>query len=327
MRILLGHGAGGRLTDELVREVFMPHIGSEILELGDDSGRFDGLAVSIDGFTVTPQDFPGGDIGLLAVTGTVNDLAMVGARPLVLSAGFILEEGLESDDLSRWARSMGKTASEVGVEIVACDTKVVEKGSADRIFVTTTGVGKVPEGMVVAGDRAVAGDRVLVSGPVADHGTAIMTVREELGFEEPLLSDVAPLWEPVSRLLEEVEVHVLRDPTRGGLAQTLNEIALSSGVEIAMEERSVPVRPAVRSACDIMGLDPLEVASEGRFVAILPSDQVPTALDVLSRMELTREAAVIGEVCEGRPRVLCTTVLGSHRVVDMPLGEALPRIC
>jgi hydrogenase expression/formation protein HypE len=327
MRILLGHGAGGRLTDELIRDVFMPHIGSDVLRQGDDSGRSDGLALSIDSFTVTPQDFPGGDIGKLAITGTVNDLAMVGAEPIALSAGFILEEGLDSDDLSRWVRSMGETASAVGVDLIACDTKVVEKGSADRVFVTTAGVGRIPEGLIIAGSRAFPGDLVLVSGPVADHGTAIVTLREGLGFEEPLRSDVAPVTEPVARLIREVEVHVLRDPTRGGLAQTLNEIALASKVEIVLDERSIPIRASVRSACDIMGLDPLEVASEGRFVAMLPRDQVPAAMDVLSRIPLAEEAAVIGEVREGRPRVLCATALGSQRVVDMPLGESLPRIC
>jgi hydrogenase expression/formation protein HypE len=326
--ILLGHGAGGRMTDRLIRDLFMPLIGSDELRKGDDSAVLDQLAISTDSFTVTPQDFPGGDIGRLAVTGTLNDLAMVGARPLCLAAAFILEEGLDEESLRRWVRSMGETAFEAGTRIVSCDTKVVEKGSADRAYITTTGFGRVGPGSVSA-SGARPGDVLLASGPVGDHGATILLCREGAGMDSRTLrSDCALLWPVVDALLlDGIEIHAMRDPTRGGLAQCLNELARASGVRFRIRELSIPVRPEVKAVCEVTGIDFLSLACEGRMALAVDRGHVDRAMAVLSRFERCRGAAVIGEVVAGRGDLVMETAMGSTRFVPMPSGELLPRIC
>ena len=327
MIIKLGHGAGGSMTSELVEKLFLPRLGSDQLRAGEDAGMAGDRALTIDSFTVTPQDFPGGDIGRLAVCGTVNDLAMVGARPLGLAASFVLEEGLEGSDLARWAESMGRTCREAETELVACDTKVVERGAADRAFITTAGVGLVPKGVRVSASLAAPGDVVLVSGPIGDHGATIMSLREGLGLETDLKSDATPLCAAVGKLISACTIHTLRDPTRGGLAQTLNEIAGSSHCRIELDQASVPIRPAVRAVCDLVGIDPLEMASEGRFLAVLPKAQAERALQILSSIPACRGACAIGRVVKGDGDVVLRTRTGARRTLAMPLGEHLPRIC
>ncbi|MBD3160491.1 MAG: hydrogenase expression/formation protein HypE, partial [Candidatus Eisenbacteria bacterium] len=290
-RIVLGHGGGGRLMSDLIRSVFLPRIGNPTLEIGDDAALPPGLeaiapgeaiAVSTDAHVVRPLFFPGGDIGRLAVCGTVNDVAMVGAVPLWLTVGFILEEGIEVDVLTRIAESMRAAAAEAGVMIVAGDTKVAERGKVDRLYVSTTGIGRVPAGRQTSGRFARPGDAVLVSGTLGDHGIAVLAAREELAFETAVRSDVAPL----NRLVEALyaassEVHVLRDPTRGGLAAALNEIAQASRVAIELEEAAIPIREEVQAACEILGFDPLQIANEGKLVAILPEEHAEAALAAL----------------------------------------------
>ena len=282
-----------------------------------------------DGFVVEPIFFPGGDIGKLAVCGTVNDLAAAGARPLALSASFILEEGLLISELERIVDSMAAAAAEAGVRVICGDTKVVPRGSADRMYVTTSGVGEVPEGVEVSGANARPGDVVLVSGPVGDHGLAVLSVREGLEFESEIVSDCAPLAGMVEALLEAAPgVHALRDPTRGGLATALNEIARQSEVEIEIEESAVPVRESVAAACELLGLDPLYAANEGKMIVIAAAAQADKALAALRAHPLGREAAVIGRVQQGKAgRVLLRTVLGTHRILDRHVGEQMPRIC
>jgi hydrogenase expression/formation protein HypE len=289
------------------------------------------LAISTDSYVVSPLFFPGGDIGKLAICGTVNDLSMSGAQPLWLSAGFIIEEGLPLADLERIVASMAETAAQAGVQIVAGDTKVVDRGSADKLFINTAGVGLVPPGVVIAGDRARPGDLVLINGTIGDHGMTIMTQREGLQFDSPLASDCAPLAGLVARLLAALPagtLHCLRDPTRGGLATTLNELAARSRVGIEIEEDALPVREAVRGACELLGLDPLYVANEGKAVAIVAPEAAEAALAALQSDSYGREAAVIGRVTEAHPgRVVLHTTLGARRMVDMLVGEQLPRIC
>ncbi len=277
-----------------------------------------------DGFVVDPIFFPGGDIGRLAVCGTVNDLAAAGARPVALSASFILEEGLLISELERVVDSMAAAAREAGVRVICGDTKVVPRGAADGVYIATSGVGEVPEGVKVSGGNARPGDVVVVSGPIGDHGLAVLSKREGLEFESEIVSDCAPLWEMVRVLLEAVPgVHVLRDPTRGGLAAALNEIARQSGVEIEIEESAVPVRASVAAACELLGLDPLYAANEGKMVAMAAEERAGAVLEALGG-----EAAVIGRVREGRPgRVLVETALGTHRILDRHVGEQMPRIC
>lgn len=340
--ILLAHGSGGRLSHELVEQLFVRHFANPTLLPLDDSAvvqisRPDGpaaevrLAFTTDSYVVSPLFFPGGDIGRLAVCGTVNDLAMSGAQPLWLSAGFIIEEGLPLSDLERVVTSMSATAGQAGVQIVTGDTKVVERGSADRLFINTAGIGVVPHGVQIAGDRARRGDAVIISGTVGDHGMTIMTQREGLRFQSPLESDCAPLNGLVQGLLEAVPpetVHCLRDPTRGGLATTLNELAGRSGVGIEIEEMALPVRKAVRGACELLGLDPLYVANEGKMIAIVAPEVSRTTVNVLRQHEYGREAAIIGHVTAAHPgRVVLCTMLGVRRILDMLAGEQLPRIC
>ncbi len=286
------------------------------------------LVFTTDAFVVEPIFFPGGDIGKLAVCGTVNDLASAGARPIALSASFILEEGLPIVDLERVVDSMAAAARDAGVRVICGDTKVVPRGKADRLYIATSGVGEAPAGVEVSGSLAQTGDVVLVSGPVGDHGLAVLSRREGLEFDSPILSDCAPLAGLVAAVLGAAPVvHVLRDPTRGGLATALNEIARQSGVEIEVEEESVPVRPAVAAACELLGLDPLYVANEGKMIVIAPAEVADAALLAMKSHPLGAEAARIGVVNEGRGRVLLRTALGTHRILDRHVGEQLPRIC
>ncbi len=333
--ILLAHGSGGGLSHELMARVFAPAFANPALARLDDSAVLgapapgDRLAFTTDSYVVRPLFFPGGDIGRLAVCGTVNDLAMAGARPLSLSAGFILEEGLPIADLERIVGSMAAAAAEAGVQIVTGDTKVVERGHADGCFITTAGLGAIPRGIDIAGANARPGDVVLLSGTVGDHGLAIMSQREGLRFDTPLQSDAAPLNGLVQAMLSASPlIHALRDPTRGGLATTLNELAGQSGVEIAVEEARIPLRPAVQGLAELLGLDPLYVANEGKLVAIVPATEAETVLAAMRAHPLGREAQAIGEVREGRPgRVALRTALGTRRILDMMVGELLPRIC
>jgi hydrogenase expression/formation protein HypE len=340
--ILLAHGSGGQLSHELVEKLFLRYFDSPALLQLDDSAVLDlppdhlavrqpRLAMSTDSYVVSPLFFPGGDIGKLAICGTVNDLSMSGARPLWLSAGFIIEEGLLLADLERIVASMATTAAQAEVQIVAGDTKVVDRGSADKLFINTAGLGLVPPGVTIAGDQARPGDVILLNGTIGDHGMTIMTQREGLQFDSPLESDCAPLGGLVARLLAALPagtLHCLRDPTRGGLATTLNELAARSKVGIEIEERALPVREAVRGACELLGLDPLYVANEGKVVAIVAPGAAEPALAALHTDPYGREAVAIGRVTEAHPgRVVLHTVLGSRRVVDMLVGEQLPRIC
>ncbi len=332
--VLLDHGGGGRLSAELVERLFLPRLGNPTLARLDDGAVLDNhgggrLAFSTDTYTVTPLFFPGGDIGRLAVCGTVNDLAMCGARPRWLSAGFILEEGFPLADLERIADSMAAAAREAGVQIVTGDTKVVPRGAADGVFINTAGIGLVPQGVRLGGGQARDGDVVLVSGFLGDHGMTILTQREGLELGSGLCSDAAPLNYLVERLLGEAPgTRVLRDPTRGGLGATLNEIAAQSGVEIELEEECLPLRPAVRGACELLGLDPLYLANEGKLLAVVPEEQAEAALAALRGHPHGAHAAQVGRVRRAqRPRVVLRTTLGTTRLVDWLSGEQLPRIC
>ncbi len=333
--IRLAHGAGGRMMADLIRDTFAPPLDNAYLRQMADSAIVQSpisnlqLAISTDSFVVRPLFFPGGDIGSLAVHGTVNDVAMSGARPLWLTAGFILEEGLEMDVLERVVRSMAEAARQAGVLVVAGDTKVVEKGHGDGVYINTAGVGVVMEGIEVGPDKAQPGDVVLLSGTVGDHGIAVLSQREGLAFETELISDSAPLNGLVKALLAAApHTHCLRDATRGGLAAVLNELAGTSQVGIEIEESAVPVRPAVAAACEMLGFDPLTVANEGKLVAFVPAGEAQATLDALHAHPLGREAARIGAITkEHRGMVLAHTAIGGRRVVDMPLGELLPRIC
>ena len=332
-QIMIGHGSGGRMSHDLIARTFMPAFDNPILSAGDDSGvvTIEGwrLAVSTDSHVVWPLFFPGGDIGRLAVCGTVNDVAMMGAKPLYMTAGFILEEGLEITLLERIVSSMQIAAQEAGITIVAGDTKVVQKNKADGLYINTTGFGLISSQVQISGAFASAGDVVILSGPIGDHGIAVLGARGDLGFSSEIESDIAPLNHLVQSMLEaSPEIHVLRDPTRGGLATTLNEIASQSQVGIHIHEDSIPVRPAVAAACEMLGFDPLYIANEGKLVAFVPPHAAERVLEVMRTERYGQEAVVIGEV---RPdpagRVLMHTNLGSTRLVDIPSGEILPRIC
>ncbi|MFV9504264.1 MAG: hydrogenase expression/formation protein HypE [Oscillochloridaceae bacterium umkhey_bin13] len=331
--IVMGHGGGGKLSAELVRHLFLPAFqNSALAQLGDAAVVEAGgarLALSADSFVVRPLFFPGGNIGDLAVNGTVNDLAMSGAQPLFLTASFILEEGLALDQLGTIATTMGAAARRAGVAIVTGDTKVVDRGHGDGVFISTTGVGLVPAGVQIGPDQARPGDVVIVSGPIGLHGVAILSVREGLEFGATVESDTAPLHELVAAMLTAgCTVHALRDPTRGGVASTLNEIAAASGVGIRLQERALPVPGPVRAACEILGLDPLYVANEGKLVAIVARADADLALATLRAQPLGAEATIIGEVTAEHPGVVVArTGIGGTRVVDMQIGEQLPRIC
>jgi len=336
-RIVLGHGSGGKMSHDLVAHLFLPPFDNPALRAGDDAGVVQPrpsdptlrLAISTDAHVVWPLFFPGGDIGRLAVCGTVNDVAMMGAKPLYLTAAFVLEEGLELALLEQVVASMQAAADEAGVQIVAGDTKVVQRGKADGLYIATCGVGLVRPGLEIGGGQARPGDRVIVSGPLGDHGIAVLAARGELGLEADVLSDVAPLNHLTAALLDAGnQVHVLRDPTRGGLATSLNEIARQSAVSITINESDIPVRPAVAAACEMLGFDPLYVANEGKLIAIVSPTEAERILAAMRASRYGKEAAVIGEV-QPTPagRVLMRTALGSTRVVDVLAGEMLPRIC
>jgi hydrogenase expression/formation protein HypE len=326
-RVLLAHGGGGRLTRSLVRDLFAAAFDNPLLAQAHDGAAFDSpgarLAFTTDSYVVRPLFFPGGDIGELAVYGTVNDLAMCGARPLYLSAGFILEEGLEIATLWRIAQSMARAARRAGVALVTGDTKVVERGKGDGVFISTAGVGAIEARRLIAPSAVRPGDAILVSGDVGRHGIAILAARADLALQSPVESDCAPLSAAVRALLAtEADVHCLRDLTRGGLASALNEIATARGVRIAIEEAAIPVREVVRGACELLGLDPLYVANEGRFAAFVPERDAARAADLMGA-----SAVRIGQVAAGAPLVVMKSRIGGSRVVDMLSGEQLPRIC
>jgi hydrogenase expression/formation protein HypE len=337
-QIVLGHGSGGKLTADLIDKVFLPAFRNPILDKLDDQAvlTINGarLAFTTDSFVVSPIFFPGGDIGRLAVHGTVNDLAMSGARPLYLSAAFILEEGLAVDDLRRVVESMRAAAEEAGVQFVTGDTKVVNRGKGDQIFITTTGIGVIDGGINISADRARPGDKIILSGYIGDHGMAIMSQRENLEFEGAIESDCASLHGLVADMLatspaiERDFLHCLRDPTRGGVATTLNEIASRAGVGMTLREQSIPVRDSVKGACEVLGLDPLYVANEGKLLAIVSPEMAEAVLKQMQQHQLGRHAVIIGEVVGNHPgMVLMKTEIGGTRVLDVMFGEQLPRIC
>ena len=332
-RVDMSHGAGGRAMAQLIEELFLKAFDNEWLRQQNDQASFaiqgGRMVMATDSHVVSPLFFPGGDIGCLSVHGTINDVAMAGAKPLYLSASFIIEEGFALSELARIVESMATAAREAGVPIVTGDTKVVEQGKGDGVFITTTGVGVVPPGVNISGDRAQAGDAILVSGFIGDHGMAIMSKRESLAFDTEIVSDTAALHGLVASMIEAVpDIHVLRDPTRGGLGATLNEIASQSGVGMRLSESAIPVRGEVRAACELLGLDPLYVANEGKLLAICPADQADALLAAMRAHPQGRDAARIGSVVDDPNRfVQMTTKLGGQRMVDWLSGEQLPRIC
>jgi hydrogenase expression/formation protein HypE len=332
-RVLLGHGSGGRLSADLLQKFFLPAFANPILSRLDDQAILNfnesQLAFTTDSFVVKPLIFGGGDIGSLAVHGTVNDLAMGGAKPLFLSAAFILEEGLPLETLRHVVESFRKAAAAADVQVVTGDTKVVEKGSCDGMFVNTSGIGLVQKGVRLSADQAQPGDRILLSGSIGEHGIAILAQREGLEFESPVLSDSAPLHALVADMLETgAEIRCLRDPTRGGLSSSLNEIAARSGVGMTLDERAIPIREEVRGACEMLGLDPLYVANEGKLIAIVEPDAAESLLEKMRQNPLGRNAQMIGTVTDKDPGlVVMRTTLGTTRIVDMLSGDQLPRIC
>ena len=331
--VQLAHGGGGRLMQNLIRDIFVRSFGHPLSSHMHDGATWpvgEGtLAFTTDSYVVRPLFFPGGDIGSLAIHGTVNDLAMCGATPLWLSAGFILEEGLAVETLQQVVDSMAQAARDAGVSIVTGDTKVVDRGKGDSIFINTAGIGIVPSGVNVGPQRVSPGDAILVSGDLGSHGVAVLSVREGLSFAGDIVSDSAPLHGVVAGLIEsEVEIHCLRDLTRGGLASALNEIASAAGVKVSIDERAIPLRNEVQGACEILGLDPLYVANEGRFVAFVPEADAERALTLLRAHAVARDASLVGKVGpRGSPVVVLKTLLGTHRILDLLSGEQLPRIC
>jgi hydrogenase expression/formation protein HypE len=336
-RIVLGHGSGGKLTADLIDKIFLPAFRNPTLDKLDDQAMLTiggaRLAFTTDSFVVTPIFFPGGDIGRLAIHGTVNDLAMSGARPLYLSAAFILEEGLAVDDLRRVVESMRGAAAEAGVQLVTGDTKVVNRGKGDQIFITTTGIGVIEHDMSISADRARPGDKIILSGYIGDHGMTIMSQREGLEFESAIESDCAPLNGLVAAMLATAShandfIHTLRDPTRGGVATTLNEIAKHANVGMVLDERTIPVHESVKGACEVLGLDPLYVANEGKLLALVVPEMADAILEQMRQHRLGQDAVIIGEVVESHPgMVLMKTEIGGTRVLDVMFGEQLPRIC
>ncbi len=343
-RILLGHGSGGGLTADLIAKVFVPGFGGDILAALEDQAtvRIDGagsgasqngargrIAFTTDSFVVRPLFFPGGDIGKLAVHGTVNDLAVGGAKPLFLSAAFILEEGLPIADLKRIVASMRAACDEAGVALVTGDTKVVDRGKGDQVFITTSGIGVVPAGVSLSIRNARPGDRILVSGTIGDHGIAIMSVREGIEFETVLESDSASLADLTRAMLEACpSIRCMRDPTRGGISSTLNELSQSSRVGVRIVESAIPVRTEVKAACEILGLDPLYVANEGKLIAVVPNEDAERLLSVMRNHPLGRNSAIIGQIVDDHPgMVVIRTLVGGERVVTLLAGEQLPRIC
>jgi hydrogenase expression/formation protein HypE len=341
--IVLGHGSGGKMMHDLIARCFLPQFDNPILRTGDDAGLIDlaaaslgenafpitKLAVSTDSHVVWPLFFPGGDIGKLAVCGTVNDISMLGARPLYLTAGFILEEGLEIEVLNRIIFSMKQAADMAGVKLIAGDTKVVQRGKADGLYINTSGIGLIPDGISISGSLASPGDVVLLTGTVGDHGIAVLEARGELGFHSGIQSDIAPLNGLVEVLLNSsCRVHVLRDPTRGGLATSLNEIAQQSQVAIMLDEKSIPINPAVAAAAEMLGLDPLYIANEGKMIVIIHPDDAPKAINLLREFPYGSDTTSIGRIeVTPRNRVLMKTLIGGTRILSELSGEILPRIC
>lgn len=331
--VILGHGGGGKLSSELVQQVFAPAMKNDLLDTLADAAIVNiadhTLAMSTDSYVVRPLFFPGGSIGDLAVNGTVNDLAMRGAQPLYLSAGFIIEEGFPIADLKRIADGMGEAARRAGVAIITGDTKVVERGHGDGCYINTAGVGLVPKGIAIAPTAARTGDVVILSGTIGDHGMAIMSVREGLEFEAEIKSDSAPLAAMVAAIIDACpDTHVLRDPTRGGIAATLNEIAAASRCGIQVDEAKVPVNPIVQSACEILGFDPFLLANEGKLVCMVPAEFADDVLATIKSDPFGVDAAIIGKVIDRHPgMVVAKTAIGASRVITVPIGEQLPRIC
>ncbi len=331
--ILLAHGSGGKLSHDLIEKQILPLLGNPLLNKLDDSSSFkiDGqIAFSTDSYVVSPIFFPGGDIGKLAICGTVNDISMSGARPLYLSLSIIIEEGLLLEDLNRIVMSIKSSSDEAGVSIVTGDTKVVNRGQADKLFINTSGIGIIPPGCDISGSNAMAGDKIILSGSIGDHGIAIMSQREGLKFDVPVKSDCAPLNKLVAALIENpTDIHCMRDPTRGGLSSTLNEFTRQShNIGIIIEEEAIPIKEEIKAACELLGLDPIDIANEGKLVAVVAA----TAADkILNRMQQNcygRDARIIGEVTNNYPgKVIMRTKLGASRIVEMMSGELLPRIC
>lgn len=337
-QVLLGHGSGGTMMKRIIDEVFFAAYAGEELMRGDDAAALPGpkegerLAFSTDSFVVTPHFFPGGNIGKLAICGTVNDVATSGAVPKYLSCGFVLEEGYPIEDLKKICQSMAETAKEAGVRLVTGDTKVVNRGHGDGVFINTSGVGFIPEGVDLSGAHCNPGDKILVTGTLGDHGITIMSCRESLSFAAPVESDAAPLNHLIAEVLEAApDTRCFRDPTRGGLASTLNELAEQSQVDMLVKEADVPVKDAVLGACDMLGYDVMQVANEGKMVCVVPADQAEAALAAMHANKYGVDAAIVGEVAEmvpeRGPKVYLETPLGSKRILDMLVGEQLPRIC
>jgi len=332
-RVDMSHGAGGRAMAQLIQDLFVGAFDNDLLNREHDAAMFElppgRVVMSTDSFVISPLFFPGGNIGALAVHGTVNDISMAGAKPYYLTAGFILEEGFPLSDLAQIVTSMAEAAKEAGVAIVTGDTKVVERGHGDGIFINTAGIGVAQDGLNICGDLAKPGDKILVNGTLGDHGVAVMSKRENLSFTTEILSDSQALNGLVETMIKTVpDMHVLRDPTRGGLAATLNEIAHQSGVGIELDEKSVPIRPEVKSACELLGLDPLYVANEGKLIAICPAEHADALLATMKAHPKGQNAAIVGEILEdARCFVRMKTQLGGTRMVDWLTGEQLPRIC
>jgi hydrogenase expression/formation protein HypE len=332
-RVVLDHGSGGKISHRLITEFILPVFNNPVLTQLDDGAILDmngkRLAFSTDSFTVDPIFFPGGDIGELAVNGTVNDIAMCGAEPVYLSVGLIIEEGFSLDNLEKIIKSMGRAAEIAGVQIVTGDTKVVPKGAADKIFINTSGIGIIGEGVRIAGDRAMPGDKIILSGSIADHGITILTQREGLKFESTIESDTACLNHMVKKMLSITnDIHVLRDPTRGGVGTTLNEIALSSKAGIIIDEQKIPVRNEVAGICELMGFDPLYMANEGKLLTFVGEERAEKVLGVMREDKNGKDSAIIGEVVSDNPgKVIMKTGIGGTRIVGMLAGEQLPRIC
>ncbi len=332
-KIVLAHGGGGTLSHQLIQKMFFPEFDNDMLQAEQDGAVYEvngtRFAFSTDSYVVKPIFFPGGDIGELAVYGTVNDLAVCGARPQFLSAGFIIEEGFSMEELWQIVQSMKKAADRAGVQIVTGDTKVVDHGSGDKIFINTSGVGTVYDGVNLSWNRIQPGDKIIISGRIADHGIAILSAREEFQFETSVKSDTAPLNGLIERILQVCsEVHMMRDPTRGGISSAMNEIALKSNRGIRLEESKIPIGDEIRAVCEILGLDPLYIANEGKVLIFVSADNAAAVLHEMKKHPLGRESEIIGEVVSDHPgRVVMKTLIGSNRVVDMLSGEQLPRIC
>ena len=332
--VQMAHGAGGRLSAALMQRVFMPHFHNALLDQLDDQAKLDmpigRLAFTTDTYVVSPLFFSGGNIGELAVNGTVNDLAVGGALPLYLSAGFVLEEGLPLTELEAVVRSMAEAARRAGVTIVTGDTKVVGRGQCDKLFINTSGIGVVREGVEVSCRNLQVGDSIILSGSVGDHGMAIMSTREGLSFQSRIASDTAALNGMIAKVLDAAPkaIHAMRDPTRGGVAATLNELAGSSNVGIEIEETAIPIKPDVRGACELLGIDPLHVANEGKIIVVVAADQAEQVLEVMRSCKHGSDAALIGSVVADHPKmVVMRTAFGSRRILELPVGDQLPRIC